>query len=161
MSLSLLPEFFAFLAVDVFVALSLLTCLLDEHFPERLPYLFQAAAIGGYVHVVISKELLTVFGDYMRFWFCFLYLSVALAGVIALNVYLAVIKKQWTMAKLFSGAVVFPAFLISGFFVFNYARQVAADYLSQAALLSSAIVLGLSLSVFLSPQLLKKIRKGR
>jgi hypothetical protein len=161
MSLSLLPEFFAFLAVDVFVALSLLTCLLDEHFPERLPYLFQAAAIGGYVHVVISKELLTVFGDYMRFWFCFLYLSVALAGVIALNVYLAVIKKQWTMAKLFSGAVVFPTFLISGFFVFNYSRQVAADYLSQATMLSSAIVLGLSLSVFLSPQLLKKIRKGR
>jgi hypothetical protein len=38
---------------------------------------------------------------------------------------------------------------------------VAADYLTQVAMLSSAIVLGLSLSVFLSPQLLKKIRKGR
>ncbi len=161
MSLSLLPEFFAFLAVDVFVAMSLLTCLLDQHFPEKLPYLFQAAAIGGYVHVAISKELLTVFGDYMRFWFCFLYLCVALASVVALNVYLAIIKKQWTVAKFFSGTVVFPAFLVSAFFVFNYAQQVAADYLTQGAMLSSAIVLGLSLSVFLSPQLLKKVRKGR
>jgi hypothetical protein len=74
---------------------------------------------------------------------------------------LAIIKKQWIVAKVFSGAVVFPAFLVSGFFVFNYAQQVAADYLTQVAMLSSAIVLGLSLSVFLSPQLLKKIRKGR
>ncbi len=161
MSFSLLPEFFAFLAVDVFVAMSLITCLLDDHFPEILPYIFQAAAIGGYVHVLISKELLTVFGDYMRFWFCFLYLAVALASVIALNVYLAVIKRRWTMAKFFSGAVVFPIFLIAGFFTFNYTAQIAAEYLSQIVMLSSALVLGISISVVLSPQIIKKRLKRR
>ena len=159
MTLSLLPEFFAFLAVDVFVAMSLLTCLLDDHFPGTLPYLFQAAAIGGYVHVLISKELLMVFGDYMRFWFCFLYLSVALASVVALNVYLAVIKKKWTLAKFFSGTVAFPAFLISGFFVFNYTINVAVGYLSQVAMVSSAMVLGLSVSVFLSPKIFRKWKR--
>ena len=161
MGLSLLPEFFAFLGVDVFVAMSLLTCLLDDYFPEKLPYVFQAAAIGGYVHVLISKEFLTLFGDGMRFWYCFLYLSVALANVIALNIHLAVVKKQWTLAKFFSGVVVFPTLLISGFFVFNYTTQVAGQYLLQVAMLFSAIVLGLSISVFLSPQTIKKLWRRR
>lgn len=157
----LLPEFFAFLGVDVFVAMSLLTCLLDDDFPKTLPYVFQAAAIGGYVHILISRQFLTLFGDYMRFWYCFLYLSVALAIVIALNVYVAVIKKRWTLAKFFSGVVVFPILLISGFFVFNYTMQMATDYLLQIAMLFSAIVLGLSISVFLSPQIIKKRWKRR
>jgi hypothetical protein len=161
MGFSLLPEFFAFLAVDVFVAMSLLTCLLDDHFPERLAYFFQVAAIGGYVHVLISKELLTVFGDYMRFWFCFLYLSVALGSVIALNVYLAVIKKRWTLAKAFAGTVVFPIFLTSSFFIFNYARQVTVAYLSPLVMLSSAIVLGVSISALLKPQVFRKYWRRR
>jgi len=161
MSFSLLPEFFAFLGVDVFVAMSLLTCLLDDHFPKTLPYVFQAAAIGGYVHILISKEFLTLFGDYMRFWYCFLYLAVALANIIALDVYLAVVKKQWTLAKVFSGTVVFPVLLVSAFFISNYASQIAGFYLFQMAMLFSALVLGLSISVLLSPKIVKKYWKRR
>lgn len=161
MSFTLLPEFFAFLGVDVFVAMSLLTCLLDDHFPKTLPYVFQAAAIGGYVHILISKEFITLFGDYMRFWYCFLYLAVALANVVALNVYLAAIKKQWTLAKIFSGAVVFPVLLISVFFLSNYASEIAGFYLFQMAMLFSALVLGLSISVLLSPRFLRKYWKRR
>jgi hypothetical protein len=157
----LLPEFFAFLGVDVFVALSLLTCLLDNHFPKTLPYVFQAAAIGGYVHILISKDFLTIFGDYMRFWYCFLYLAVALANVVALNVYLAVIKKQWALAKVFAGTVVFPTILISGFFVSDYASQVVELYLLQIAMLLSAVVLGLSVSTLLGSGILKKYWKRR
>ncbi len=159
--MDLLPEFFAFLGVDVFVAMSLLTCLLDDHFPKTLPYVFQAAAIGGYVHILISREFFTVFGNYMRFWYCFLYLAVALANVIALNVYLAAIKKQWNLAKIFSGTVVFPVLLISVFFLSNYASQIAEFYLFQMAMLFSALVLGLSVSVLLSPKIVKKIWKRR
>jgi hypothetical protein len=161
MSFALLPEFFAFLGVDVFVAMSLLTCLLDDYFPKTLPYVFQAAAIGGYVHLLISKDFLVVFGDAMRFWYCFLYLAVALANIIALNVYLAVIKKHWTLAKVFSGAVVFPALLISGFFVSDYASQVAGVYLFQVAMLFSALVLGLSIAVLLSSRIMGRSLKRR
>lgn len=161
MTLSLLPEFFAFLGVDIFVAMSLLTCLLDDYFPKTLPYVFQAAAIGGYVHILISKEFLTLFGDYMRFWYCFLYLAVALANVIALNVYLAVIKEKWILAKVFSGTVVFPALLISVFFISNYASQIAEFYLFQMAMLFSALAFGLSISVLLSPKIFRKYWKRR
>jgi len=159
--MSLLPEFFAFLGVDVFVAMSLLTCLLDDYFPKTLPYVFQAAAIGGYVHILISREFLTLFGDYMRFWYCFLYLAVALANVIALNVYLAAIKKNWTLAKVFSGTVVFPVLLISVFFISNYASQIAEFYFLQMAMLFSALVLGLSIAVLLNPKVIGKYWKRR
>ena len=161
MSFALLPEFFAFLGVDVFVAMSLLTCLLDDYFPKTLPYVYQAAAIGGYVHLLISKEFFVVFGDTMRFWYCFLYLAVALANVIAMNVYLAVIKKHWTLAKVFSGAVVFPTLLISGFFVSDYASQVVGFYLFQVAMLFSALVLGLAVSVLVSSKIMKRNWKRR
>jgi hypothetical protein len=108
MSFALLPEFFAFLGVDVFVAMSLLTCLLDDYFPKTLPYVFQAAAIGGYVHLLISREFLVVFGDAMRFWYCFLYLAVALANIVAMNVYLAVVKKHWASLRFSQAPLCFP-----------------------------------------------------
>jgi hypothetical protein len=159
--MQLMPEFFAFLGVDLFVAMSLLTCLLDDHYPKTLPYIFQAAAIGGYVHIFISKDFFAFFGEYMRFWYCFIYLAVALGNIIALNVYLAVIKKQWAFAKVFAGAVVFPSLLISVFFLSNYASQTAGVYLFPMAMLFSALVLGLSTSVFLSPRIKRKLMTRR
>ncbi len=161
MSSSLLPEFFIFLGVDVFVAMSLLTCLLDDHFPKTLPYVFQAAAIGGYVHILISREFLVLFGDYMRFWYSLLYLAIALANIIALNAYLAVVKKKWALAKIFSGTVVFPALLISGYFVSNYASQITELNLFPLAMFFSAVVLGISISVLLSPRIFRKYWKWR
>lgn len=157
----LLPEFFAFLGVDIFVAMSLLTCLFDDHFPKTLPYFFQAAAIGGYVHILISRGSIVAFGDFMRFWYCFLYLAVGLAALIALNVYLAVIKKRWTVAKVFSGAVVFPAIFVSTYFVSAYAFQVAQLYIFQMAVfLGSASTLLLSAVLVLSPRITHRFWKG-
>ncbi|MEE8631838.1 MAG: hypothetical protein V3T10_00830 [Candidatus Bathyarchaeia archaeon] len=155
----MLPEFFAFLGVDFFVVTSLVTCLLEDHFPKGMPYLLQAAAIGGYIHIMISKEFLAVFADGMRFWYCFLYLAVALGNIVALNVYLAAIKKKWTLAKIFSGAVAFPALGVSAFFVSNYVGPLMELYIIQVAMLFSAIVLALSLTVF-SPKLLQSLRGG-
>jgi hypothetical protein len=112
MSFALLPEFFVFLGVDVFVAMSLLTCLLDDYFPKTLPYVFQAAAIGGYAHLLISREFLVVFGDPMRFWS-------------------------------------------------DYASQAASGYLFPVAVLSSALVLGLSAAVLLSSKVMGRSLKRR
>jgi len=156
----ILPEFFAFLGVDVFVAMSLLTCLLEDHFPKNLPYIFQAAAIGGYVHILISKDFLSLFGDTMRFWYCFIYLAVALANLIAANVYLAVAKQRWTLAKIFSGTIVLPSLLISAFFVSNYMSQFAGLYLP-LTMLFSAVALGISIPLLLSPEIKRKYWKRR
>ena len=116
------PEFFALLGIDLFLAISLLTCLLDRHFPWQLPYVYQLAALAGFGQLLVSKEFMMLFGEYMRFWYSLLYLVVALANIIAVNVYLGIMKKLLNYAKVFLFTVTFPALSIAAFFLSNYAE---------------------------------------
>lgn len=159
-----MPEFFALLAVDLFLMLSLLTCLLDDRFPKAIPYVYQVAALIGFGHLVISREFFVIFGEYMRFWYCFIYLLVALINIVAVNVYFAVPKKLWTLAKIWSGAVTFPTITISLFFVSNYGYTQGATFpllFLQIGLVVSAIVMGISIGIFLSPETVRNLFKIR
>jgi hypothetical protein len=161
---AILPEFFALLSIDVFLLLSLLTCLLEDRFPRALPYIYQIAALVGFGHLLVSRDFLLIFGDYMRFWYNFFYLLVALGNIVAINLYLAVNQKMWTLAKAWSGAVTFPLIIIAVFFVSNYSYLQGAEFptlLMQLGLVVSTIVMGVSISVFLSPDLLNKFRKKK
>ena len=161
MASPLLPEFFALLGVDLFLMLSLLTCLLDDRLPKALPYVYQIAALAGYGHLLVSKEFFTLFGDYMRFWYCVIYLIVSLANIVAVNIYFAAVKKQWTLAKVWSGAVSFPTILLSAFFVSNYSYfgGVPFPLFLQIALVVTAIITGTSIAIFLRPGALRNIFK--
>ena len=162
MASALLPEFFALLGIDLFLMLSLLTTLLDDRMPKALPYIYQLAALVGFGHLLISKNFFTVFGEYMRFWYNFIFLLVALANIVAVNVYFGLVNKQWTIAKFWSGAVTFPAILISIFFVANYGflQGMSFPLFLQIALVLSAIIMGTSVAIFLSPEVLRN-RSGR
>lgn len=149
----LLPEFFLFLGVDFFVALSLLTCIMD-YFRRPVPYLYEAAAIFGYVNLLMSREFLSTFGDYMRFAYSFLYLALALANIVGINVYLLVSKHEWTLAKVFASLVTFPSILISTFFFSLYRGEMS--HVLTAALLSSAMVLGIAVTFLVNPKKLKE-----
>jgi len=116
------PQFFALLGIDLFLAISLLTCLLDRHFPWQLPYAYQLAALAGFGQLLVSREFMASFGEYMRFWYSLLYLTVALANIIAVNVYLGILKKLLNYAKVFMFTVTFPALSIAAFFLSNYAE---------------------------------------
>jgi len=154
----MLPEFFALLGIDIFLMLSLLSCLLDDWVPKAIPYIFQIAALVGYGHLLISKEFFVIFGEYMRFWYCFLYLLVALSSIVAVNVYFAVAKRQWTLAKIWSGAVTFPMVVISMFFVSNYTsvQEATLPLLTlQVGLVVSALVMGVSICLLLSPEAMR------
>ena len=162
-SYSLLPEFFALLGVDLYLMLSLLTCLLDDRVPKAVPYIYQVAAVAGYGHLLISREFFAVFGEYMRFWYCFIYLLAALVNIVAINVYLAVPKRLLTLAKVWSGAVTFPAILISMFFVSNYSYTQIATFpmlFLQISLVTAVIVMGVSIGIFLSPDSLRSLFKS-
>lgn len=161
MASELLPEFFALLGIDLFLMLSLLTCLLDDRLPKALPYIYQFAALAGFGHLLISKNFFAVFGDYMRFWYCFIYLLVSLANIVAVNIYFAAVKKQWTLAKVWSGAVSFPTILISIFFVSNYGYLQGVSHLLilQIAMIVSAIIMGTSVAIFLSHKGLRDMFK--
>jgi len=156
----MLPEFFALLGIDVFLTLSLLSCLLDDRVPKALPYIYQIAALVGYGHLLISKEFFVIFGEYMRFWYCFIYLLVALSNVVAVNVYFAVARGQWSLAKVWSGAVTFPTVVISMFFVSNYAfvQEATLPLLTlQVGLVVSALIMGVSICLLLSPEAMRNV----
>jgi len=146
--------------------LSLLSCLLDDRVPKAIPYIYQIAALVGYGHLLISKEFFVIFGEYMRFWYCFIYLLVGLANIVAINIYFAVVRRQWTLAKIWSGAVTFPTVVISTFFVSNYTsiQQATLPLLTlQIGMVVSAVVMGISICLLLSPEAMRNVfkRKGR
>jgi hypothetical protein len=160
----ILPEFFVLLGIDLFLLLSLLSCLLEERFPKALPYIFQAAALMGFANLLVSREFLTVFDEYTRFWYSFFYLIVALGSIVAVNIYFVTSQRRWMLAKAWAGAVTVPAIIISVFFVSDYGVATSAEFpllLLQLGLVVSTVVLGLSAAVFLSPDLLNKFRQKK
>lgn len=161
---AMLPEFFALLSVDIFLLLSLLTCLLEDRFPRVVPYIYQIAALIGFGHLLVSRGFYGFFGEYMRFWYNFFYLLVALGNIVAINLYLAVERKMWALAKAWSGAVTFPITVISLFFVSNYSYLQGSAFpmlMLQMGLVISTVVMGVCISLFLSPDLLTKLRRRR
>jgi hypothetical protein len=152
----LLPELLAMLSSDLFLMLSLLTCLLEDRFPKTMPYIYQIAALMGFGNLLVSKVFLGVFDEYMRFWYSFFYLGVGLANIIAVNVYLAVSKKMWNLAKIWSVGVTFPATFISIVFIYNYAylQETGLPPLMLPSLLVLSIaMLALALGALLGPRL--------
>ena len=162
MSSPLQPEFFALLGIDLFLAISLLICLLDRHFPWQLPYVYQLAALAGFGQLLVSREFIAFFGEYMRFWYSLLYLIVALANIIAVNIYLGIMKKLLNYAKVFMLTVTFPALTLAAFFLSNYA-EVAAHPLVMTPQMSweatfigivafDTLVVGLGTYIFFKPK---------
>ena len=149
----LLPEFFLFLGVDLFVALALITCVM-EYFNRIVSYLYEAAAIFGYVNMFMSREFIASFGEYMRFSYSFLYLALALANVIGINSYLLVSRKSWGTTKVFASCVTFPTILISAFFLSLYCKD--TSHILTAALTSSALVLGIGIAFLVVPEKIKE-----
>jgi hypothetical protein len=156
------PEFFALLGIDLFLAISLLTCLLDRHFPWQLPYLYQLAALAGFGQLLVSKEFMVFFDAYMRFWYSLLYLIVALANIIAVNLYLGIMKKLLNYAKVFLLTVTFPAVFLTAFFLSNYAEiavhplvmvpQVSWEATFVGIVAFDTFVVGLGMHVFFKPK---------
>jgi uncharacterized membrane protein len=162
-----MPEFFALLGVDVFLAISLVTCLLERRFPKAIPYVYQAAALFGFAHLLISREFITLFGDYMRFWYSLIYLIVALGNVASINVYLAFQKELWRLARVFLGIFTFPIILLSVFFILDYASSMTPSALLfprlpldtiSFVLVSCAVFFGIGIAASLRPKNEKKKR---
>ena len=120
------------------------------------------AALAGFGQLLVSREFMAFFGDYMRFWYSLLYLVVALANIVAVNVYLGLMKKLMNYAKVFMFTVTFPSLSLAVFFLSNYA-DVAAHPLVMVPQMSweatfvtivafDTLVVGLGSYVFFKPK---------
>lgn len=112
------------LGIDFFLATSLLTAVFDKYFPEKLAYLYQLVALAGFGQLLVTREFMASFADYMRFWYSFIYLLIAVASIAGLNAYLY-FRKSKDFARLFAGIATTPTLIISTMFFYNYAAVAA------------------------------------
>jgi hypothetical protein len=156
--LGLLPEFFMLLGIDIFLAMSLLSALLDDEMPSSLQYLFQGAALLGLGQMFVSRGFIEVGifaadpSDVTRFWISIVYLASAVSNVIGLNVYLAAIRRKFTLASTFSGTVTVPTAMTSLIFVASFVDtrgEVSLTPTTGMILAVAALVSGLSILGFL------------
>src|SRR5213596_877626 len=143
--MGLVPEFFVFLGIVIFLAMSLLSALLDHDLPSRLQYPFQIAAMVGLGELLTSQG----FVNLTRFWVGVVYLASALSSVVGLNVYLWVPRRRMDMASTFSETVTVPILMISAVFIYSFLGNDGEVSFSPAALVTLAVlVLVTSLSIF-------------
>ena len=143
--MGLVPEFFVFLGIVIFLAMSLLSALLDDDVPSRLQYFLQIAAIVGLGELLISQGLVNL----TRFWVSIVYLVSALSSVVGLNVYLWVRRRKMDMASTFSETVTVPILMISAVFIYSFIGDGGEVSFSPAAIVTLAVlVLVTSLSIF-------------
>jgi 3D (Asp-Asp-Asp) domain-containing protein len=123
---------------------------------------YQLAALAGFGQLLVSREFMAFFGDYMRFWYSLLYLIVALGNIVAVNVYLGLMKKLMNYAKVFMFTVTFPALSLAAFFLSNYAEiavhplvmvpQMSGEATFIAIVAFDTFVVGLGTYVFFKPK---------
>jgi hypothetical protein len=152
--MGLLPEFFLLPGICIFLAMSLLSALLDNDMPSYLQYLFQGAAVVGLGLLFISQGFINagILGrdptDSTRFWISVGYLTSAVSSVIGLNVYVAAVGRKIALASIFSGTVTVPIFMISALFVSSFLAnggEVSFTSATIVMLAVAALVIGLSM----------------
>jgi hypothetical protein len=148
-----LPEIIGILGVDLFVVLSILTCLFD--FPVYLQYGYHISAFVGFGQLWIAH----LFGltEESRFLIYVAYLVVALANIVFINGYVGAREKRliWTTSLLCSTTV--PTIVISLSLASWYVNRVPFSLPllpmippeAVAAILFICIII-LSISLFLS-----------
>ena len=165
MASELQPEFFSLLGINIFLALSLLTCLFEKNFPTAIPYVYQSASLFGFGQLWISKEFSQIFGNDMRFLYHSAYLSVAVISIAAINLYLALLKKQKVLSWIYCGTVVLPTVTVSIFFISAYINDTPVPLpalphvpleMVYILLAPCAAVLGLGILTTLKPEVLKR-----
>jgi hypothetical protein len=156
--MGLLPEFFMLSGIVIFLAMSLLSALLDDDLSSSLQYLFQVAAIVGLGLIFMSQGFINtgILGrdptDIRRFSLSVVYLTSAVSSVIGLNAYLAVVRRKIALASIFSGTVTVPIVMISALFVSSFLGSggaVSFTPTTMIVLAVSALVAGLSVFGFL------------
>jgi len=144
--MGLLPEFLTLLGIEIFVAMSLVSVLLDRDIPSSAQWLFQGAAGLGLGQLVVTEGFGTSSViDASRFWISIFYLTLSICSVAGMNVYLAAVRRKTAIASVFSGTITAPTASISVLFVSSYLSgvDVSVTPLTIVILVVPALVVGL------------------
>ncbi len=150
-ALTLQPELFALVGIGVFLALSLLTYVLEGRFPRKLPYIYQIGAFLGFLCLVVSKFDFFGFDESVRLWYCYIYLTAALANIIGTNVWLVFPKRQFRISRIWSIAVTLPSVFSAVLFVTEYGlgQTMMWPLIEQASIFAFVVALGTGTGILL------------
>lgn len=133
----LLPEFLGVVGIDVFLVLSILTCLFD--FPVFLQYVYHVSAFMGLGQLWIGYAF--AFGEEIRFLICVAYLFIALANVVFVNGFVGFRDRKMLQTVSLLFGVTIPSLFISFSAMSWYVNQVAISLPSIPLISPGAIVL--------------------
>lgn len=88
------PEFLILVGVDIFLGASILTVLLDRHFPSPLPYILEGASLIGFAELMAGPSFLTSFSQALQFYYSFTYAMISVLTLFATNLYLLFLRKR-------------------------------------------------------------------
>jgi len=119
---ALVPEFFTLLGIEIFLAISVLSGLLDRQLPSRLQYIFQGLGGLGFAQLLVSVGMVSGLAStyQVRFWVSIVYLGLALSCVVGTNIYLFVGRRGLILASAFSSAVAVPFLMVSALFISSF-----------------------------------------
>jgi hypothetical protein len=88
------PEFLILLGVDIFLGASILTVLLDRHFPAPLPYVLEGASLIGFAELMAGPTFLNSFSQELQFYYSFAYAMISVLTLFATNLYLLFLRRR-------------------------------------------------------------------
>jgi hypothetical protein len=133
------------LGINVFLAASVITALLERHLPSILQYLFQGAAGVGLGELLLNQEATSA----TRVWASIVYLAFALSSLVAVNIRLAIVRRGMNIASMFSQMMTVPVVMISALFLSSFLGNGGDLVFSTASILTIAVsVLVADLSIF-------------
>ena len=154
------PELLILYALDMFLVLSIVTCLFDSHFPVAVPYFFQLLAIAGTGHMYMSRVFEGMFTVESRFWYSIFYLGAYLASSFAVSAYLFLIKRSAPKGLMFFGGCTFPSTVFGGYIISVFKNELpipwflSSDFASSwmsVMLLFSFMLLFAGVAMFFDP----------
>jgi len=109
------------MGIDMFLVLSILTCLFD--FPVFLQYVYHISAFVGFGQLWINYVF--AFSEETRFLICAAYLVIGLANIVFINGYVGSREKKvlWTTSLLC--CITIPSILVSFSAIACYVNKVA------------------------------------
>jgi len=154
------PELLILYALDMFLVLSIVTCLFDSHFPVAVPYFFQLLSIAGTGHMYLSRVFDGMFTVESRFWYSIFYLGAYLASSFAVSAYLFLIKRSAPKGLMFFGGCTFPSTVFGGYIISVFKNELpipwflSSDFASSwmsVMLLFSFMLLFAGVAMFFDP----------
>lgn len=139
------PELLILYALDMFLVLSIVTCMFDSHFPVAVPYFFQLLSIAGTGHMYVSRFYEGMFTVESRFLYSVFYLGAFMTSSFAVSAYLFLAKNR-AKGLMFLGGFSLPSTLFGVYIVTVFRNELPIPWFLSSGFFASWLPVLLLLS---------------